>query len=128
MIDQTRNALRIFGKRTALTDDSLPTRNLIAKRHRSPLPFFLLVFALSLPFWLAGALTSSQLLPALPVSALAFLCPVTAAVIFVYQGSRSTGVKALLSRAFDFRRVKTKIWYVPIILLMPCIMVLSYAV
>jgi membrane protease YdiL (CAAX protease family) len=106
-----------------MTEDAFTT---IASRSRSPLRFFLLVFALSLPFWLAGTLTSSQLLPALPVSALAFLCPVTAAAIFVYGEDKSAGVKELLKRAFDFKRVKAKIWYVPIILLMPCIMVLSY--
>src|SRR6266568_8424366 len=108
-----------------MTEDAF---NIIASRSRSPLRFFLLVFALSLPFWLAGTLTSSQLLPALPVSALALLCPVTAAAIFVYGEDKSAGVKELLKRAFDFKRVKAKIWYVPIILLMPCIMVLSYGV
>jgi CAAX protease family protein len=106
-----------------MAEDSLP---LIASRSRSPLRFFLLVFALSLPFWLAGTLTSFQLLPSLPVSALMFLCPATAAAIFVYRENKSAGVKAWLQRAFDFKRVKAKIWYVPIILLMPCIMVLSY--
>ncbi len=106
-----------------MTEDALPV---IASRSRSPLRFFLLVFALSLPFWLAGALTSLQLLPALPVSALGFLCPMTAAAIFVYLENGSAGVKGLLKRAFDFKRVKAKIWYVPTILLMPCIMVLSY--
>ncbi len=106
-----------------MTEDSF---NIIASRSRSPLRFFLLVFALSLPFYLAGTLTSFQLLPALPVSGLAFLCPVTAAAIFVYRENKSAGVKELLSRAFDFKRVKAKIWYVPIILLMPCIMVMSY--
>jgi hypothetical protein len=105
-----------------MTENSL---NIIALRSRSPLRFFLLVFALSLPFFLAGTLTSFQLLPALPVSALAFLCPMTAAAIFVYRENKSAGLKELLKRAFDFKRVKAKIWYVPIILPMPCIMVLS---
>lgn len=111
-----------------MTENSLHTINIVAERRRSPLRFFLVVFALSFPFWLAGALTSFQLLPALPVSALAFLCPVTAAATVVYQEHKSAGVKDLLWRAFDFQRVKAKIWYVPIILLMPCIMVLSYGV
>ena len=37
-------------------------------------------------------------------------------------------MKELLKRSFDFKRVKSKIWYVPLILLMPCIMLLSYIV
>lgn len=44
-------------------------------RRRSPLKFFVLVFALSVPFWIAGAVTSARLLPGLPVSALALVCP-----------------------------------------------------
>ena len=43
--------------------------------NRSPLKFFLLVFALSLPFWLAGTLTGLQLLPGLPVAALHLRLP-----------------------------------------------------
>ena len=46
-----------------MTEDSF---TLIASPSKSPLRFFLLVFALSLPFYLAGALTPFQLLPALP--------------------------------------------------------------
>lgn len=105
-----------------MTEDSF---TIIASRNKSPLRFFLLVFALALPFWLAGALTAFQLLPALPTSALAVLCPVTAAVILTSREHTSAGIKEFLKRAFDFKRVQAKIWYVPIILLMPCIMVLS---
>jgi len=108
-----------------MTEDSL---TISTSPSKSPLRFFLLVFALSLPFYLAGALTSLQLLPGIPVSGFAFLCPVMAAAIVVYQENRFAGVKMLLKRAFDFKRVEAKIWYMPVILLMPCIMVLSYGV
>lgn len=37
--------------------------NAVASRHRSPLTFFLLVFALSIPFWLIGVVTRRELLP-----------------------------------------------------------------
>jgi membrane protease YdiL (CAAX protease family) len=87
--------------------------------------FVLLVFALSIPFWLAGA-TGEQLLPGLPVSSLMFICPATAALICVYREKKTTGVTELLKRSFDFQRIRAKIWYVPIILLMPGIIVLSY--
>ena len=95
-------------------------------RTRSPLKFFLLVFALSIPFWLAGASTALQLLPGLPVSSLMFICPVTAALILVYRENKTAGVTELLKRSFDFKRIRAKIWYAPIILLMPGVMVLSY--
>jgi hypothetical protein len=54
---------------------------------KSPLVFFLLVFVLSIPFWLIGAMTEQGLpLPMnLPVSALSFVCPTMAALILVYR-------------------------------------------
>ena len=48
---------------------------------------------LSVPFWLLGAATSVQLLPGIPVSAFAFLCPGLAAVILVYEKSKGAGVR-----------------------------------
>jgi len=100
--------------------------NTITSRSRSPLKFFLLVFALSLPFWLAGALTALQLLPGLPVSSLMFFCPVTAALICVYRENKTAGVTELLKRSFDYKRIRAKIWYGPIILLMPGVLIVSY--
>jgi uncharacterized protein len=66
------------------------------------------------------------LLPGLPISSLMFICPVTAALIFVYRENRTAGVTELLKRSFDYKRIRAKIWYVPIILLMPGVMVMSY--
>ena len=106
-----------------MADDGL---NPAAAKNRSPLAYVMLTFALSIPFWIAGALTDLQLLPAIPVSALGLLCMVGAAAILVYRENGWIGVTALLKRSFDFKRVPAKIWYVPTILLMPCIMVLSY--
>ncbi len=100
--------------------------NSAASRNGSPLTYFLLTFALSIPFWISGALIGIQLLPSIPLAALMVVCPVTAALLFVYKEKTSAGVKDLLKRSFDFKRVRAKIWYVPIILLTPCIMVLSY--
>ena len=99
--------------------------NPAAPTNRSPLTYFVLTFALSIPFWVAGALTNFQLLPAIPISALGLLCMVGAASILVYRANGRAGVAALLKRSFNFKRVSAKIWYVPTILLMPGIRVLS---
>jgi membrane protease YdiL (CAAX protease family) len=96
---------------------------------RSPLTFFVLVFALALPFWLLGALVNHIPIPInLPVSALQFVCPMIAAFILVSREEHPGGIKRLLKSAFDVRSIKPKIWYVPIILLMPLVMLLSYGV
>jgi uncharacterized protein len=55
-----------------------------------------------------------------------FFCPVTAALIFVYRENKTAGVTELLKRSFDYERIRAKIWYATIILLMPGVMVLSY--
>ncbi len=95
---------------------------------RSPLAFFVLVFVLFIPFWVAGALTTLQLLPALPVSALGAFCPAVGAAILLYRENGLEGIVDLSKRSFDVGRVKAKVWYLPAILLIPCIMALSYAV
>ncbi len=60
---------------------------------RSPLKFFILLFALSVPFWLAGGMAEQELpLPfSLPAGALVLVCPMAAALILVYreEGSNS---------------------------------------
>lgn len=95
-------------------------------RKRSPLKFFLLVFALSIPVWFIGTLIPVQVLPGLPISSLMIVCPLMAASILVYRESKMTGVAELLKRSFDFRRIESKIWYLPAVLLMPGIAVLAY--
>ncbi|HET8840639.1 MAG TPA: CPBP family intramembrane glutamic endopeptidase [Ktedonobacteraceae bacterium] len=97
----------------------------VPQRKIPPGLFFGLVFAFSVVFWFAGAFTSFQLLPALPLSALAFLCPAMAATICVYRAKKLRGLKDLWGRAFDFTRVQAMVWYLPTMLLMPCIMLLS---
>ena len=95
---------------------------------RSPLTFFFLVFALAIPFWVFGAMTGLQLLPGLPVAALMFVCPAIAALILAHRENGVAGAKALLKRAYDCKRIRAKVWYAPILLLYPCVMVLSYGV
>lgn len=99
---------------------------MVITQPRSPLKFFLLVFALSVPFWLIGAVTGLELLPGLPVSSLGAFCPLLAALIFVYKDNKTAGVTELLKRSFDYKRISAKVWYIPILLLMPGVMVLSY--
>ncbi len=88
--------------------------------------FFLLVFVLSSPFALVGAVVGGQLFAGIPIIALAFVCPMAAASILVYRENGTAGVAALLRRAFDYQRIGAKVWYMPIVLLMPGVMALTY--
>jgi uncharacterized protein len=104
------------------------SRNLpdTSAQSRSPVRFCLLTFMLSVPFFLVGATTGLQLLPGIPVSAFACVCPGMAAAILVYEESKSAGVRDLLKRALDYTRIRARVWYVPLTLLMPSISVVSY--
>ena len=97
---------------------------------RSPLIFFFLVFVISVPFWAIGALTERFLAQDrpinLPVSALMFCNPMIIALVLTSRENGTHGVKRLLQRPFDYGRIQEKIWYLPIFLLMPLIMVLEY--
>ncbi|HOI13496.1 MAG TPA: CPBP family intramembrane metalloprotease [Methanoculleus sp.] len=97
---------------------------------RSPFNFFLLVYALSVPFWLLNTLIPMNLpVDNLPVTDIgATFVPMIAASILVYREEGSRGVTRLLARAFDYKRIRQKIWYVPIIFLMPLLLMLTYGI
>lgn len=100
-------------------------RALVSSR-RSPLTFFVLVFLLTVPFLVLHAVSQAQLLPGLPLSALAFVVPGIAAIILEYRrGGRATAA-ALLRRSFDFARIQAKGWYLPVLLLYPAVLAVSY--
>ena len=92
----------------------------------STLTFFVLVFSLSLPFWWLGAVSDMQLMPGLSVSALMAFCPMVAALLLVRWESGATGVRGLLRRSVDFRRITDPRWYLPILLLMPVVSLVVY--
>ncbi|KCZ71503.1 hypothetical protein ANME2D_02234 [Candidatus Methanoperedens nitroreducens] len=46
----------------------------------------------------------------------------------VYREEKPGGIRRLLKRAFDYKRIKQKLWYVPIIFLMPLLYLLTYGV
>lgn len=94
-----------------------------------PVIFFLLVIALSVPFYLLGALGGR--LPGLtaqPASALMAFMPMIAALILVTRIRGGDGAATLLKRAFDFDRVSSVGWVLVAACLLPIVAVLQYAV
>lgn len=107
-----------------ITNRSEPTD---AADKKFPLDFFILVIAMMIPFWIFGG----EPLPIpvkLPVSAFAAFTPMIAAVILTYRRDRFTSVRELFQRVFDFRKIKNRTWYLPVLLLYPLIAVLSYGI
>ncbi len=97
---------------------------------RSPYLFFILVYALSIPLWALNVIYPIHLpVDNLPVTDIvATFTPLIAASILMYREEGLSGVKNLLKRTFDYRRITKKAWYILIILLMPAIYVLTYGI
>jgi len=90
--------------------------------------FFLLVYALSVPFWLLGTVVKVRGLPDnLPITDVgATFVPLIAAVILVWREEGTNGVKRLASRTFDYHRIQKKVWYIPVLFLIPALFFLTY--
>jgi len=89
------------------------------------LAFFGLTFLLTAPLWAFGAAVELQVLPGLPVAAVAVICPAVAAITITGRRAGWAGGHALLRRAIDGRRVPM-LWWVPILLICPVVAVLAF--
>lgn len=95
---------------------------------RHPAAFFVLVYALSAPFWIASTVVTESWLPDnIPVTDIgAALTPTIAAMILRYREKGVSGVWALLRRTFDFRKVKQRGWLLAAVMLFPVLYVFTY--
>jgi len=94
----------------------------------SPLIFFILVFVLAVPFWVAGWASGLQLMPGLPIAGLMFVCPGLAALILAFREGGAAAAKALAGRVFDYRRIGSILWLGPALLLEPLAKTLAFFV
>jgi len=96
-------------------------------KNRSLLNFFLLEFVLSVPFWALSAVTNNvEVFPGLRWGMLWAFTPMIASLILVFRENKGTGVIELLKRTYDFRLIKSKIWYLPIFLVYPSFVFVEY--
>ncbi len=98
------------------------------RKHISIYIFFILVFVLSIPFWILGFVQPVQLLPGLPISSLGVFAPTLAAFILTWIQDGFTSALHLFQRAFDFKRIKNKWWYLAVILINPAITVVTFMI
>jgi hypothetical protein len=90
---------------------------------RSPWTFFLLVLGLGMLYL---GLATSRVLPVAALNYFGAFLPAIAALILVYRENASSGVVELLRRSFDFRRITSRTWYLPVFLLWPLIVAIQY--
>lgn len=93
-----------------------------------PWLFFVLIYSLSVPFWILSTQIKHAGLPDnLPVSDIgAVLTPTIAAMILRYREAGRRGVRELWLRIFDFRRIKNKRWLVTAVILFPLLYLITY--
>lgn len=94
-----------------------------------PWQYFLLVYALSAPFWLLSLLLKNSPLPDnLPLTDIgAALTPTIAAVLLRYREGGIAAVRSLFGRVFDYGRIKHFAYFWTAILIFPLLYLLTYA-
>lgn len=99
----------------------------LKKNH--PLVFFVLIYAMSVPFWYISVhLGASGLPDNIPLTDIgATLSPATAACILIYIENGKLGLKQFLSRVYDYRRIERKRWLIICIILLPTLYAITYA-
>ena len=96
-------------------------------KNRSLLNFVLLLFGLSIPLWVIGAIYDVQIFPGFKLFQLPLAMPAVAALILIYRENGKDGIVALLKRTYDFRNIRS-IWYLPILFIIPSISLLEYLI
>ena len=83
---------------------------------------------LSIPFWILGIFVDlSEIIPInLPISALALVCPIMAAIILTKGENRDGGVNALLQSVLIYRKPPAPAWVALSFLLIPALMLVTY--
>lgn len=88
------------------------------------LKFFSLMFLISTPFWVLGALSDDMLLPGLPLSALMVVCPVMIASALVSRDGGRSALWKFLAQSIDVHKMYRWTW-IAALGTMPLVMVLS---
>jgi CAAX protease family protein len=99
------------------------------RSERAVVSFVLLECALSVPFWGIGALAQAHVIPdQVLLRASWSLTPMMAAAILVYREGGVAAVRQLFRRIVDYRRIRTRIWYLAVFLTGPVIVFAQYGV
>lgn len=98
------------------------------RRMRDVLAFFGLTFLLTTPFLVISAASGKQLMPGLPLAALAVVCPAAAALFLAWRRGGLAAGLALLTRTLDVGRIKPTMWWLPILLVLPAVSAASFVI
>lgn len=101
-----------------------------ARSRRSPLQYFLLLFALSAPLWILQLYVRQSGLPLdIPITdILAAFMPLLAACLLVRKDEGGPAAAQLLRRVFDLKRISHARWYAAIFLVPLVMFIAIYAI
>jgi uncharacterized protein len=102
--------------------------NTTLSKNRSVPNFLLLLLVLSVPCWALGAIYDVQIFPGFKLYQLPLAMPMVAALILISREAGRAGVIALLKRTYDFRKIQSKVWYLPMLLVIPSIGFIEYLI
>ncbi len=97
-------------------------------KNRSLPNFLLLLSALSIPPLIIGSIYEVQIFPGFNLYQLPLALSAVTALILIYREGGKAGVVELLKRTYDFRNIKSKIWYLPMLLVIPSIGLIEYLI
>ena len=100
--------------------------NTSVSKPRSIRNFLLLLFVLSVPCWVLGAIYDVEIFPGFNLYQLPLAMSAVTALILIHREGGSAGVLALLKRTYDFRNIKSRIWYLPMLLIYPSMGFIAY--
>lgn len=95
---------------------------------RDVFAFFGLTLLLTTPFYVISAVSGIQLMPGLPVAALAVICPAAAAILLSWRPGGMAAGSLLLMQTLDFRRIKPRAWWLPILFFSPAVSAASFLI
>lgn len=88
---------------------------------KSIVNFLLLLFGLSVPCWILGAIYDVQIFPGFKLFQLPLGLPMVTALILASIEKGKEGLIVLLKRTYDFRNIRSWIWFLPILFIYPSI-------
>ncbi|MCP4541117.1 MAG: CPBP family intramembrane metalloprotease [Chloroflexi bacterium] len=98
----------------------------ISETSKNITAFFVLTFVMSVPPYILASLVPQEMV--MLIGLIIALAPITAALILAYRANRAEGAKSLLKRCFDYKSITRKIWYAPILFLMPVLFLLALGI
>jgi uncharacterized protein len=90
--------------------------------------FCLLLFTLSTPLWILGSVYDIEIFPGFNLYQLPLAMPMVTALILIYRENGRAGVTELLKKVYDFHNIKSKVWYIPMLLMIPSIGFIEYLI